>query len=179
MKIRRNRPEPPVDRRLPAADLSGFQAPEIIKIQKLKESDMAMIKSLSEELQITGVIDREVTTMSVDQTLFHVNEMFTEAEEHQTYEKEITPERYDPNTESFLENRELTEGDLFDNPSLDGIDDYGKRIYDEPVHSKVEDTTYSNVRTDGIRDVENVSEDHSKSAAIRLPDGTIIYGELL
>lgn len=126
MKIRRNRPEPPVDRRIPTADLSGFQAPEIIKVQKLKESDMEMIKSLSDELKITGVIDRDATYMSVDQTLFQVNEMFSEAEEHQTYEKEITPDRYDPDTESFLENRELTEGDLFDNPSLDGIDDYGK-----------------------------------------------------
>lgn len=179
MKIRKNRPEPLIDRKIPQADLKDFEAPEIVKVQQIKNSDMVMIRSLSKELKVTGVIDRESARVNPDQTLIDIVELFSEAEEHQTYEKHITPELYSKETDEFLENREITEGDLFDNPSLDGIDDYGSQVYDEFVQTEEKATTRSNVRKDVIHEVEKDFGNHSKSAAIRMPDGTIIYGELL
>lgn len=178
MKIRKKDKPQPVDRVIPQADLSNFESPDIAKIRTLPKSDMDLVKSLSDQLKVTGVIDREAEEPATRQTLHELGEIFTEAEAHQKYEKDINPHQYDEKANAILEDREYTEGDLFDNPSLDGIDDYGTQVYDRYIDPDDEEVI-PNVGETNSQNVKNFGENGSRNTAFRLPDGTIIYGELL
>lgn len=178
MKIRKKDKPVVVDRVIPQADLSNFKTPDIAKVKTLPKSDMDLVKSLSEELRVTGVIDRESDEPATRQTLQELGEIFTEAESHQKYEKDINPHQYDEESNAILEEREYTEGDLFDNPSLDGIDDYGTQVYDRYIDLEGEEVTPHTGEINS-QNIKNSGENASKGAAFRLPDGTIIYGELL
>lgn len=135
MRIKRKSPTAPVSRIIPEADVRNFNSPDLVNIKPLHTSDITLLRSLSSELQVTGVIDREATVAET-QTLVELNSIFSEAEEHQKYEKDINPAYFDAEANAFLEDRQLTEGDLFDNPSLDGVDDYGTQVYDRFVETE-------------------------------------------
>lgn len=178
MKIRKKNRERATDRKIPEADLGDFETPDIAKVRVLQNSDVELVMSLTNELRVTGVIDRNGVEIRDRQTLQELGAIFSEAELHQKYEKDINPEFYDEATDAILEDRQVTEGDLFDNPSLDGIDDYGSQVYDRYIESDGDEVTHNSGETNFPK-VKDFEENSSKSAAIRLPDGTIIYGELL
>jgi hypothetical protein len=135
MRIKKSAPVEPVSRIIPEADVRGFETPDLVNIKPLHKSDIKLLRSLSSELRVTGVIDREETVRQ-GQTLVELSSIFSEAEKHQKYEKDINPSYFDAETDAFLEDRQLTEGDLFDNPSLDGVDDYGTQVYDRFVETE-------------------------------------------
>jgi hypothetical protein len=135
MRIKKKSPAEPVSRVIPEADVRNFHTPDLAGIKPLHNSDRTLLRSLSTELRVTGVIDREATVTET-QTLVELNSIFSEAAEHQKYEKDINPAFYDAEANAFLEDRQFTEGDLFDNPSLDGIDDYGTQVYDRFVETE-------------------------------------------
>lgn len=178
MRINKKTISQPISRRIPEADLRGFKPPEIVKAQTLQKSDVTMLQVLSRELKVTGVIDRDPEKQKDRQTLHDLGDIFSEAESHQKYEKDINPAFYDAEADAILEDRQVTEGDLFENPSLDGVDDYGSQVYDRFVEFEENE----NFVDDTERKYNNFQEGdviNNKTAAIRLPDGKIIYGELL
>lgn len=140
MRIKKQVQKEPVSRIIPEADVRDFNSPDLANIKPLHKSDIALLRSLSAELRVTGVIDREETVIE-GQTLVELSSIFAEAKEHQKYEKDINPAYYDAEADAFLEDRQLTEGDLFDNPSLDGIDDYGTQVYDRFVETEESGTS--------------------------------------
>lgn len=135
MRIKKSSSPEIVNRVIPEADVRNFKAPDLAGIKPLHNSDVSLLKSLSSELKVTGVIDREEIVAEA-QTLVELNSIFSEAAEHQKYEKDINPSYFDAEADAFLEDRQLTEGDLFDNPSLDGVDDYGTQVYDRFVETE-------------------------------------------
>lgn len=135
MRIRKKSPAEPVSRIIPEADVRHFNTPDLGGVKPLHDSDISLLRSLSTELQVTGLIDREAT-VTESQTLLELNNIFTEAEEHQKYEKDINPDFFDAETNALLEDLQMSEGDFFDNPSLDGIDDYGIQVYDRFVETE-------------------------------------------
>lgn len=135
MRIKKQAIAKPISRIIPEADVRNFDAPDLACIKPLHKSDVSLLRSLTIELRVTGVIDR-TATVTESQTLIQLSSIFSEAEEHQKYEKDINPAFFDAEADAFLEDRQLTEGDLFENPSFDGIDDYGNQVYDRFVETE-------------------------------------------
>jgi hypothetical protein len=156
MRIKKKSSTEPVSRVIPEADVRNFNTPDLAKVKPLHNSDISLLKSLSTELRVTGVIDREAT-VTESQTLLELNSIFSEAAEHQKYEKDINPAYFDAEADAFLEDRQLTEGDLFDNPSLDGVDDYGTQVYDRFVETEENEKSLVDSLL-GTLNIEKVSE---------------------
>jgi hypothetical protein len=154
MRIKRKSPAAPVSRVIPEADVRNFSTPNLAKIKPLHDSDITLLRSLQTELQVTGVIDREAT-VTESQTLIELNSIFSEAAEHQKYEKDINPSFFDAEADAFLEDRQLTEGDLFDNPSLDGVDDYGTQVYDRFVETEENEKSLVDTLLGSLNDGKN------------------------
>lgn len=154
MRFKKNSPAAPVSRVIPEADVRNFSAPDLVTIKPLHNSDINLLRSLSTELRVTGVIDREAT-VTESQTLMQLNSIFSEAKEHQKYEKDINPAFFDAEADAFLEDRQLTEGDLFDNPSLDGVDDYGTQVYDRFVETEDNEKSLADTLLGTLNDRKN------------------------
>jgi hypothetical protein len=175
MRIKKQTPAKPVNRFIPEADVRNFSTPDLGGIKPLHNSDITLLRSLSTELRVTGVIDREAT-VTESQTLIELNSIFSEAAEHQKYEKDINPAFFDSEADAFLEDRQLTEGDLFENPSFDGVDDYGAQVYDRFVETEENEKSLADTLL-GTLGTEKVSETSGRNTAFRLPDGKIDYGK--
>lgn len=180
MRFKKQAAAEPVSRIIPEADVRNFDTPDLACIKPLHKSDITLLRSLSSELRVTGVIDREATVTG-GQTLLELNSIFSEAQEHQKYEKDINPAFFDAEADAFLEDRQLTEGDLFENPSFDGIDDYGNQVYDRFVETEENEKTLADtiLGVSNSETPENFNPTRGRESAIRLSDGTIIYGELI
>lgn len=114
---------------IPEADISDFQPPALIKPEHLKGSDIKAISHLYEEFSSTGVIERQVSERN-SQSLEELNAIVQEAAANAKYERDLNPEYYDRELDESLSG-DLSAEDDWDNPILDGIDDYGNRIYDD------------------------------------------------
>lgn len=154
MRFKKKSPAAPVSRVIPEADVRNFNAPDLVNIKPLHNSDINLLRSLTTELRVTGVIDREAT-VTESQTLIELNSIFSEAKEHQKYEKDINPAFFDAEADAFLEDRQLTEGDLFDNPSLDGVDDYGTQVYDRFVETEDNEKSLADTLLGTLNDRKN------------------------
>lgn len=129
--------------------ITKFTPPNLIHYQPIKDNDKKMIKDLSKILIHQGVISKEedIEAMVAESSF---KELLREAVANAKYEKELNPEQYDPEVERLV----AQEGDFhedWENPSLDGIDDYGNQIY-ENDHS-------SNTDNELLKRLSSESED--------------------
>ena len=106
-----------------------FEAPDLVKHHPLANADVQLLKSISKDLSHTGVTERKDSREPVA-VLEEVTEIFSDALSYAKYEKDLNSDFYRPEVEALVQAREAREGDSFSNPSLDGIDDYGRQMYE-------------------------------------------------
>lgn len=195
-----------VIRRIPEARLDDdFTPPRLIHSSPFPTEDVTLIRSLQGQLVNSGVITSDVAmSEDTEQTLEDLISVLREANSHAKSERDFNPEFYDKSAEQVLddedENRELS-GQDFENEILDGLDDYGNKVYDdgqEQVKASFSSHQAFQKVPEGLPHVpdENGTHEteHESPAAgngdgsarpdgnkvrVRLPDGTEIIGEIV
>lgn len=163
------------NRSLPKADISNFVPPEIIKRKKCSAEDFSLIISIKNELVDNGVISSEIFMSDVDnQTIDDLVSMFSEANAGAVSERDYNPEFYSQFATDELEEQERVLEYDFENPALDGVDDYGNNMYDE--YSNVRERTAEDYFPRSVRDSVIFEKPSLDDGHVRLPDGTEITG---
>lgn len=125
-----------------SVDLRSFP-----KNERLNASDLAMLEGLKKQLMETGVIERPAMERE-PQTQEELDAMVAEAIALAKSEKELNPDFYDPSVEEVL-GEDLSFEEDWNNPSFDGVDDYGRQVYQNATAEKTEvtrDTSYSSLK---------------------------------
>lgn len=98
------------------------------KYRPLNSDDAQVLESLSKSFHQLGVIRDGEEELESD-TPF--KDIFDKARRDGKSERELNPGFYSAEAERLARMREEEmEDDFFDNPSLDGIDDYGRQMYE-------------------------------------------------
>lgn len=117
---------------LPKADISDFVAPEIIKSKSYSEKDFSLIKKIQGELVNKGVISNDDGLNENNaQSLNEILSFMSEANEGAQSEQDYNPEYYNEELITELEQQGLINREDFENPALDGVDDFGEQVYDD------------------------------------------------
>lgn len=120
-------------RTLPKADISDFVPPVDPAVERINNSDADVLKSLQSELVKSGVVDDN--TDKVDHGTQKIDELLNimkDANDNAKSEKDFNSEFYDADVDLYFDNdEELRSRSDFDNPVLDGVDDYGNQVYDD------------------------------------------------
>ena len=109
-----------------------FEAPNLLHHRPLGASDQSLVASLSEELHRSGVL-REDTATAVEADAPFA-ELLSEATALAKYERELNPDFYHEELEGLP--REAEAKGEWDNPSLDGLDDYGHQAYPSALRDR-------------------------------------------
>lgn len=131
-KNRKNKSQKESSRIIPVADMTSFVSPILTEEHKgITASDRQIIESLKEQLTRSGVIDKkEETFADDDQSIDDLLSIMSEANDVAKSEKDFNSTYYDEKADRFLD-KTGTEVEDFDNPALDGVDDYGNQVYDD------------------------------------------------
>lgn len=163
----------PRKRSLPKADITGFTPPEIIKSPRYSRDDLSLIRNIQNELVDSGVITSDIAmSEDTEQTLEELIAVLREANESAKSERDFNPDFYDENITEELEEQERELVEDFDNPALDGVDDYGNKVYDD-MREVSEEGYFPHDFT------PTVNEGKSGTVRVRLPDGTEVIGEIV
>lgn len=100
------------------------------KVKKLGKEDLDALATLVCKLKESGVLERDVEDKD-PQSFEDIDEILIEAKKLAKSEKELNPDHYDPEAEAALGEGDLSEKEDWSNPSLDGVDDYGRQIYED------------------------------------------------
>lgn len=125
----------PSSRVIPNADIGAYTPPHLIPTTHLTASDRATVEKIRGEFIECGVIDRDSTERS-SQSVDEINAIMDEAARNAKYERELNPEYYDEEMDASLEG-DLSMEDDWDNPILDGVDDYGNQVHENVLKSSV------------------------------------------
>lgn len=102
-----------------------FEPPTLIEHVPLSEADRKIVGALARQWTRDGVIGVKGESFS-EPGDFH--EILAEANAGAQYEKQLNPDFYDAEVEAEL--KDLGDSsEEWNNPSLDGIDDYGQQYY--------------------------------------------------
>lgn len=102
-----------------------FVPPDLIKYTPLSNQDREIVSDLAFRLTKDGVIGEKIETMEASGS---INEILSEAAAGARYEKDFNSAFYSPEVEAELQELEKV-SETWNNPSLDGVDDYGRQIY--------------------------------------------------
>lgn len=186
-------------RTLPKADISDFVAPEIIKSKSYSEKDFSLIKKIQGELVNKGVISNDDgLNENNTQSLNEILGFMSEANEGAQSEQDYNPEYYNEKLIAELEQQGLMVREDFENPALDGVDDFGEQVYDDMrrvasySEAEAEIDTEADVSTDDNADSvdENFSDatytphvstesDWRGRTLINLSDGSGTIGRII
>lgn len=195
-----------VIRRIPEARPDDdFTPPRLIHSSPFPTEDVTLIRSLQGQLVNSGVITSDVAmSEDTEQTLEDLISVLREANSHAKSERDFNPEFYDKSAERALddedESRELS-GQDFENEILDGLDDYGNRVYDDgqkqvkasfsshqafqkvpeglphvPDENRTHETEYESPAPGND---DGPARPYGNKVRVRLPDGTEIIGEIV
>lgn len=123
------------ERSLPLPSLQGFRVPRMATTPPLREGDKALLERLTQELRSSGVIDRPVAPPP-EQSRQELSSIIEEASVLAKSERELNPHFYDEDLTKALEDQVDKD---WDNPSLDGIDDYGVQFYENELLKESKD----------------------------------------
>lgn len=93
----------------------------------LGKSDFTALQNIANEFVETGVLERPAPKHT-PQSVAELDAMVKEAIALSKSEKELNPDGYDADAEAEL-GEDLDSASDWVNPSLDGIDDYGRQVY--------------------------------------------------
>lgn len=146
----------------------------------LTPEDLTLLSALKKELEVTGVIDvntKEIVPMTSEDDL---ETILTEAIQAAQSERELNPSYYNYDLEEEMLARNQEED--WDNPSLDGIDDYGIKVYDDIIISEAsidDDEIIIPVSPKTFSDEIITSGNKKHAVQVQLPDGRIISGNIV
>lgn len=100
--------------------------PNLLHHRPIGPTDISMIQALRDKLEESGIIEKDAEKITPDD---ESTVLFSEATDGAKSEKELNSNFYRPEVEELVSERERWLGDEFDNPSLDGVDDYGTQVY--------------------------------------------------
>lgn len=115
------------NRVIPVPEVGFFDSSSFSTTTPLPAGDKTTIEALSRGFVETGVLDRPVEARA-PQSMKDLNAMVEEAIALSKSEKELRPEAYDSERDDEL-GADLSSEEDWENPSLDGIDDYGRQVY--------------------------------------------------
>lgn len=118
---------------LPEADLSDFVPPVDPSVNNIKNKDVDILKNLQTEFIKSGVLEEKKEEFEQDiQKIDELLDIMRDANEHAKSEKDFNKNFYDEDVDQFFDNDEdLQNRKDFDNPVLDGVDDFGNQVYDD------------------------------------------------
>lgn len=118
---------------LPEADLSDFVPPVDPAVNSIKNKDVDILKNLQTEFIKSGVLEEKKEEFEQDiQKIDELLDIMRDANEHAKSEKDFNKNFYDEDVDQFFDNDEdLQNRKDFDNPVLDGVDDFGNQVYDD------------------------------------------------
>lgn len=128
---------------------SDSSAKPFTSYRPVGEQDRSLLQSLSSSLAKTGALARPETEVEPVRAEAGFQELFAQAAAAAKHEAELNPDFHRPEVEAIVAAREAEEGD-WDNPSLDGIDDYGNRVYDQSVTRAQRDRLRSEDEEDAL-----------------------------
>lgn len=95
--------------------------------------DLTVISQLSTELKKSGAIGRPEEDKSVERPQESFQDLFSEAAAAAKYEDELNPDFHHPEVEAIVAERQAQQLSDWDNPNLDGVDDYGHQVYQDKM----------------------------------------------
>lgn len=139
----------------------SFVPPKIVKNNtELKKTDFDMVKDIQQQFVKAGVIDDSIKFFDDIQSVEEINEIMADANDGAKNEKDFHSQFYDEDAITFLDEYEQNLDEDFDNPVLDGLDDYGRRFFEDMRENK--------------RPNRKATSD---SIVIMMPDGSIVTKE--
>lgn len=100
--------------------------PNLLHHRPMGPTDISIIQALRNKLEESGVLEKDPEKITPDDLS---TVLFSEATDVAKSEKELNSNFYRPEVEELVSELERSIGDEFDNPSLDGVDDYGAQVY--------------------------------------------------
>lgn len=98
--------------------------PDILRYRPVSHGDLSMVNSLAARLKESGALEKDEPESGLrPEGTF--NEIFWEAAVHGKAEEELNPEFYSPEAEAIAAKGSAD----WENPSLDGVDDFGEQAY--------------------------------------------------
>lgn len=148
-----------VNRMIPIPLFETVDTKPFVHFRNLDEADATAISKLTKELRGSGALDRAVEERDV-QSLEELRDLVSNAVVLAKSEKDYSPEHYDEELELSL-GGDLDSSVDWENPMLDGVDDYGRQMYENSGKSAVS------------------RENSDKKVKVRLPDGSVIFAEIV
>lgn len=147
------------NRMIPIPLIEQVDTKQFLHFKNLTEPDAVTIANLTSELRSTGALERAVEERDV-QSLEELHSLVSDAVALAKSERELNPDVYDEELELSLGSDLAMEED-WDNPMLDGMDDYGHQMYEASRKSAVtRETTDNRVK-------------------VKLPDGSVVFAEIV
>lgn len=154
-------------RTIPLPENVVVDYPGIPNIRQMHSNDIDAIRRLTTELVDAGVLERDVDEKQV-QSIDELNVLVKAATDLAKSEEELNPDFYDADLEAEL-GGDLSAEDDWANPDLDGLDDYGNKVYEE-IYDKIEE--------EGSDILVETSKRKGNLIRLRLADGTVIMAEV-
>ena len=161
------------NRVIPKADISGFIPPDMIRQKQSSAEDFSLIMQIKEELISSGVISSDTVMSEVeDQTIDDLVSMFAEANVGAVSEKEYNPDFFSQSATDALEEQERVLEYDWENPDINGFDNYEEDLYPNVRNRTAEDYLPRSLNDSILPEDLSLDGGH-----VRLPDGTEITGE--
>lgn len=147
------------NRMIPIPVIEDVDTRPFVHFKNLTPPDVSAISRLTAELQSTGALERAVEDRDV-QSLEELRDLVSDAVALAKSEKELNPAVYDEELELSLGGDLDSDAD-WENPVLDGVDDYGRQMYENSKKAVV----------------SRKSEDNR--VKVKLPDGSVVFAEIV
>lgn len=147
------------NRMIPIPLIERVDTRPFMHFRNLNDHDAHTISNLTQELRSTGALERAVEERDV-QSLEELRDLVSSAVALAKSEKDLNPDGYDEELELSL-GGDLDDNEDWQNPMLDGSDDYGQQLYEDSRKTAVSRKT-----TD-------------KLVKVKLPDGSVVFAEIV